>query len=65
MVKQEPMTASQVAYLSTCEGKAKFESAALAHEVLTRKQRKARHGRRMKTYRCKVCGSWHIGEALR
>jgi hypothetical protein len=46
---------------SGCDGKASFDSPDLAREVA--KRTRDIHGRLM-TYRCRYCGSWHIGNHL-
>lgn len=47
---------------ASCEGKASFESAVLARDIV---QRMHKHGTvAMIAYRCKYCSGWHIGQLL-
>lgn len=46
--------------MAACEGKARFESAVLAHEVLRRRNRQ-RNKEKGSAYHCKLCGGWHLG----
>lgn len=41
-----------------CDGKVRFESAALAHQVVSRRRSQGKTG---VTYRCPHCGIWRIG----
>ncbi len=45
--------------LVTCEGKARFDTLALAKRIATRRKHKA--DRPGTPYHCKCCGGWHIG----
>lgn len=46
----------------SCRGKARFESAVLAHAVVDRYP----HAReKRQPYHCKICGSYHIGTIKR
>lgn len=45
---------------AACDGKERFESAALAHRISGR-----RKDRRWNIYRCRFCGFYHAGAALR
>lgn len=44
-----------------CDGKERFVSPQLAHDVL-RKRKKSGKGAKRQVYRCKHCSGWHIGQ---
>lgn len=48
---------------SSCQGKSKLESYAIAKKVANNMRKRACEP--PKIYRCKVCGTWHIGHASR
>lgn len=49
---------------AACDGKEKFQSAILAHEVHSR-YRPGRQKRHWNVYRCEFCGFYHTGAAAR
>lgn len=49
---------------ASCDGKEKFGTAALAHQVRNR-YRPGRAKRHWDVYRCEFCGFYHAGTALR
>lgn len=51
---------NQFTAAARCDGKERFESAALAHQIAGR-----RKDRRWDIYRCQFCGFYHAGTALR
>lgn len=62
MAPKTPLTKEALAAM--CVGKQRFDSAAVAHEVSSRRsnRRRQHHERKIgDVYRCNACGSWHIG----
>lgn len=49
---------------TSCEGKERFDSPVIAHRVQQRMRKRDRQNRGLvaETYRCKLCGGWHIGQ---
>jgi hypothetical protein len=48
--------------LTSCAGKARFDTQRLAGQVSARR---TRNGRRDQAYKCVHCGGWHLGLAIR
>lgn len=48
-----------------CDGKAAYDNAGIAHQVLAAQQKRGQFGRsgagEIEVYRCFHCRSWHIG----
>lgn len=56
---------------ASCDGKHRFDDAAMAHKVADRmrksagQRRKRRRRRpRIQVYRCRWCHSWHVGSVV-
>lgn len=50
---------------AACQGKEPYRTAALAMKVLRRRQRNGGDHKTLQAYRCKLCGNYHIGAAMR
>ena len=55
--------ASLTYQLASCQGKAAFETFAVAEKVAKRRRRQKifKNGRPQTPYKCEACGRWHIG----
>lgn len=49
-------------FLSTCEGKAPFDTYELAHKVTLRGSRAGKRRRHRDVYKCQFCHKYHLTE---